>query len=161
MSVVHARTRRTKLGRWQDHLGLSTLGDLSGILPRAERALRELQTAGRAGKTLTNYVGTLGAFCKWCVQRGYLADDPLAAIAPFDTTPQTRRRAMASDEIAALLESSPAHRRPLYEVAFLTGLRVNELRNLTVNHLDVESGGLRLDAEWTRTASQVSSESPT
>ena len=112
--------------------------------------LRELQAAGRSGKTLTNYVGALGAFCKWCVQRGYLTIDPLASIAPFDTTPQSQRRAMTSEEITALLEVCPSHRRLLYEVAFLTGLRVNELRNLTVGHLDVENSGLRLDAEWTK-----------
>ena len=147
-SAIHARTRKTKLQWWQGQLGLSTHGDLTGILPRAEKVLRELQAAGRSGKTLTNYVGALGAFCKWCVQRGYLTIDPLASIAPFDTTPQSQRRAMTSEEITALLEVCPSHRRLLYEVAFLTGLRVNELRNLTVGHLDVENSGLRLDAEW-------------
>ena len=81
-SAIHARTRKTKLQWWQGQLGLSTLGDLTGILPRAEKVLRELQAAGRSGKTLTNYVGALGAFCKWCVQRGYLTIDPLASIAP-------------------------------------------------------------------------------
>ena len=149
-STIHARTRKTKLLWWQNQLALSTLDDLSGILPRVEKALRELQAAGRSGKTLTNYVGAIGAFCKWCVQRGYMANDPLAAIAPFDTTPKTIRRAMSTDEITALLEASPSNRRLLYEVAFLSGLRVGELRSLTVGHLDVENNGLRLDAEWTK-----------
>ena len=149
-SPIHARTRRTRLQWWQEQLGLSTLGDLHGILPRVEKTLRGLQAAGRSGKTLANYLGAIGAFCKWCVQRGYLEADPLAAVAPFDTTPQSKRRAMTQDEIMALLEVSPPHRQLLYEVAFLTGLRVNELRCLTVAHLDVENSGLRLDAEWTK-----------
>jgi integrase len=149
-SVIHSRTQETKLRWWQDQLGLSTLSDLPGILPRVEKALRELQTSGLTGKTLTNYVGPLGAFCNWCVQRGYLEADPIAAIAPFDTTPQTKRRAMTPEEIARLLEVSPPGRRLLYEVAFLTGLRVNELRSLTTAHLDVEHSGLQLDAEWTK-----------
>ena len=38
----------------------------------------------------------------------------------------------------------------LLETAFLSGLRVKELRNLETHHLDLERGGLRLDAEWTK-----------
>jgi hypothetical protein len=40
--IDHARNRRTRLSWWQDQLGLESLGDLVGILPRAEKALREL-----------------------------------------------------------------------------------------------------------------------
>ena len=38
----------------------------------------------------------------------------------------------------------------LYEVAFASGLRRKELMALTVDHLEVENCGLRLDAEWTK-----------
>jgi len=128
-----------------ERLGLSTLGDLPGILPRVEVGLRRLQADGRTGQTLANYAESLGAFCDWCVQRGYLADDPLKALAPFDTTPTTHRRAMAAEEIQRLLASCAPHRRLVYEVAFVSGLRANELRNLTDQHLDHERVGLRLD----------------
>jgi hypothetical protein len=133
-----------------ERLGLSTLGDLPGILPRVEVGLRRLQADGRTGQTLANYAESLGAFCDWCVQRGYLADDPLKALAPFDTTPTTHRRAMAAEEIQRLLASCAPHRRLVYEVAFVSGLRANELRNLTDQHLDHERVGLRLDAAWTK-----------
>ena len=99
---------------------------------------------------MANYAESLGAFCDWCVKRGYLDNDPLAALVPFDTTPQIRRRAMTVDEINRLLEAAPPYRRLLYETAFLSGLRANELRNLAVDHLEVERGGLRLDADWTK-----------
>ena len=36
------------------------------------------------------------------------------------------------------------------ETAFLTGLRANDLRNLTVEHLDVQRCGLHLEAAWTK-----------
>ena len=91
--ATHARNRRKHLGWWQDRLGLDTLVDLHGILPRVEGELRELQAQGRAGKTIANYAEALGAFCDWCVQRGYLSEDPLKALVPFDTTPRTHRRA--------------------------------------------------------------------
>ena len=89
----HALMRRTHLEWWQERLGLTSLADLEGILARVEKALRELQAQGRAGKTLANYAEALHSCCLWCVQRGYLAADPLKGMAPFDTSPQTQRRA--------------------------------------------------------------------
>jgi integrase len=132
-------------------LGLSTLANLDGILPQVEKELRSLHAKGRAGKTIANYAKTLAALCDWCLQRGYLADDPLKALAPFDTTPRTRRRAMTEEEITRLLGAVRVpRRRLLLETALLSGLRVNELRNLTTNHLDRHQGGLNLDATWTK-----------
>lgn len=147
---THARNRRMHLQWWQDRLGLIILADLQDILPRVEGALRELQKKGRAGKTLANYAEALGAFCDWCVQRGYLAADPLQSLVPFDTTPRTQRRAMTAEEITRLLAACAPHRQLLLETAFLSGLRVNELRNLARKHLDLERAGLNLDAEWTK-----------
>ncbi|GAJ16188.1 unnamed protein product, partial [marine sediment metagenome] len=92
----------------------------------------------------------LKAFCAWCMKRGYLDADPLKGLAPFDMTPKTRRRLLTRDEIGRLLDVAPEHRRLVYEVAVCTGLRANELRSLTVEHLDVRRSGLYLDAEWTK-----------
>ena len=92
----------------------------------------------------------MAAFCDWCEDRGYLDIDPLKALAAFDTTPITRRRALTGDEIGRLLEACAPHRRMLLETAFLTGLRANELRNLTVDDLDHEECGLHLRAHWTK-----------
>jgi integrase len=152
-SVLHAGKRRTHLTWWREGLGLATLADLGGVLPRMETELRGLQAKGKAGKTIANYAEALTAFCDWSVQRGFLAEDPLKALAPFDTTPQTRRRSMSQHEITRLLSACASHRRLLLETAFLSGLRVNELRNLTLDHLDTERPGLHLDAEWTKNRS--------
>jgi integrase len=148
--TTHARMRRSHLKWWGEFLGVETLKDIEGILPRVEEALRTLQQQGRAGKTVANYAEAIGAFCDWCVQRGYLAEDPLKAMAPFDTTPLTTRRAMTAEEIDRLLQACAPHRRMLMETAFLSGLRKNELRNLSVDHLDLEPSGLHLDAAWTK-----------
>jgi integrase len=147
---THVRNRITHLGWWQERLGMETLADLEGVLPRVEEALRELQVKGRAGKTLANYAEALAALCDWCLQRGYLASDPLKSLGRFDTTPQTSRRAMSKEEIIRLLKVCEPHRRLLLETAFMSGLRVNELRNLTINHLDHDRCGFRLDADWTK-----------
>ena len=158
----HAHQREKQLTWWRERLGLEALADVEGTLSRVEGALRELREAGRpdvhkrhqrgglSGKTLNSYADTLRAFCSWCVERGYLDANPLDGLAPFDATPETRRRAMTADEIALLLEAAPEHRRLLYETAFCTGLRAGELRALTVDALDMERSGLLLDAEWTK-----------
>jgi len=158
-SVTHARLRETHLKYWQDQLGLRTLADLDGVLPRVEKALREFVCLPRhegqqphkpTGKTLMNYAEAIHAFCVWAKGRGYLERDPLEGFARFDTTPKTERRAMTAEEIRRLLDVCAPHRRILYEVAFTTGLRANELRSLTIAHLDAERCGLRLDAAWTK-----------
>lgn len=156
-SRIHAAMRQTHLKFWRTRLGLKTLADFEGLLPRVEKVLRELQTKGSekkkiplSGKSLMNYTESIHAFCLWAKSRGYLSSDPLEGFAGFDITPKTIRRAMTESEIHKLLEWCAPHRRLLYEVAFCTGLRANELRQLTVDHLDVERSGLRLDAAWTK-----------
>ena len=71
---THAKERERKLAWWQERLGLETLGDVHGVLPRVEEALRELQAGGRpdvhrrhqrgglTGKTLSSYAETLKTF---------------------------------------------------------------------------------------------------
>lgn len=49
-------------------------------------------------------------------------------LAPFDTSPQTRRRALSAEEISRFLSTCAPSLRLLYETAFLSGLRANELR---------------------------------
>ena len=149
-SEKHSYKRRTHLLWWKDQLRLETLADLDGMLPRVEKAVRRLVKEGKTGKTQSNYAEALHAFCNYCLDRGYLAADPLKAMAGFDTTPQSQRRAMTPEEIRQLLAASPPDRRLLYETALFSGLRVNELKNLTVGHLDVDGCGLRLEAEWTK-----------
>jgi integrase len=143
---THLRNRTSQLDWWHAKLGDS----LDAIRLRSvETLLRDLQK-GRAPKTVANYAETIAAFSDWCVERGYLENDPLKDLHSLDTTPQTYRRSMTVEEITRLLEVCPSVRRLFLETAFLTGLRANELRNLTVEHLDVARGGLHLDAAWTK-----------
>ncbi len=122
-----------------------------------EAVLRELQTVGRngerrgvSGKTLANYAETLQSVCNWAKRRGYRDADPLDGMAPFDTTPETKRRALTAEEIRKVLEVAPDYRRILYEAAFTTGLRAEELRALTPESVDVGRGAVILDPAWTK-----------
>lgn len=147
---THQRMRKMHLAWWQERLGCELLSDLNGALGGVERALRELETAGKSGKTLQNYSEAIAAFCDWAVERQYLDGDPLEKLKGFDTTPSVRRRAMTPAEIRLLLEHCAPRRRLCYEAAFTTGLRAGELRSLKVSNLDVVRGGLTLDASWTK-----------
>jgi site-specific recombinase XerD len=155
----HADMRKNHLEFWTAQLGLKVVADLEQILPRVEKVLRGLRAKPRkkdakpteaCGKTKQNYVEALAAFCDWLLDRGYLKHDPLKGIAPFDTTPKTLRRAMTEEELYKFLNGCAPHRRLMYEVAFCTGLRARELRALRAHHLDVERGGLKLEAAWTK-----------
>jgi len=156
-SKEHARKQKTIMAFWKGELGLDVLGDLDGILPDVEGALRTLKTrtvgdkvVTRTAKTLANYTNTLRGFCSWCVERHYLDDNPLNDKARIDTTPEAVRRPMTTDEIRRLLAVAPPERKLLYETALCSGLRANELRSLAVGDLDAEKGGFRLHSEWTK-----------
>jgi len=149
-SPTHERKRARLLAWWQQQLALEEMGDFDGLLPRVEQQLQALQQAGRSGKTLQSYADAIKCFANWCVTRKYLETNPLQDLDSFATTPTYKRRALTVDEIRKLLGVAPEHRRLLYETAICTGLRAGELRALTLSHLDPESGGIRLEAAWTK-----------
>ena len=150
-SKTHLRMRRTHLDWWQQRLGLQKLADLDDdALPRVEAEIRELQARDKAPKTIANHCESLRSFCRWALQRGYLGRDPLAGMAALDTTPRVTRRAMSREEMERFLKAVPEDLRPTHEVAFATGLRASELRELSADDLDVENCGPRLHATWTK-----------
>jgi integrase len=57
---------------------------------------------------------------------------------------------LTDKEEKALLKAAPPERRLIYETALLTGLRANELRNLTVADVNFDLCQLHLKAEWTK-----------
>lgn len=140
----HRRKQAFHLAWWRDTLGLLALGDLDGCLGRVEHALRGLEAQGASGKTRANYAGSLQGFCSWALRRRYLAEHPLHEFVLPDTTRQTVWRDFTPAEIHLLLDHCAPHRRLLYEVTLFSGLRRNELRQLAIEHLDMEHSGLRL-----------------
>ncbi|MCZ7648220.1 MAG: tyrosine-type recombinase/integrase [Planctomycetota bacterium] len=149
-SKSHLRLRKARVQFWQERLALENLSDVYGILPEVEAVIRELQGQGNANKTIWNKVEALAAFCDWSLDREYLSNDPLKKLRKIDTTPKIVRRALTPDEIALLLAVSPPHRRLTYLVALTTGLRANELRNLTRKYLDLVNGGIIIDPAWAK-----------
>jgi integrase len=149
-TLKHQRQRAAQLAWWQGHLHLQFLGDCINILPGVERLVQERARQRRSSQTLKHDRNALTAFLAWCTRRGYLESDPLKRLSPLHVAPTITRRALTVDEIRNLLAHCPPGRRLLYETAMLTGLRANELRQLTMEHLDLDQCGLRLDAAWTK-----------
>jgi len=154
-SKVHQGKRTSLLLFWERRLGLKMMAELCGSLPRVEKVLRDLQSAGQtgkpcSGKTLQNYAETIAAFCDWAVRREYLAEDPLKHLEGFDTSPTFVRRAMTQDEVTRLLAVSPVQRRVLYVIAMITGLRAGELRQLLVSDFERNQGWLTLRKVFTK-----------
>ncbi|MCZ7645688.1 MAG: tyrosine-type recombinase/integrase [Planctomycetota bacterium] len=146
----HQVERRRLLKWWGERLNLETLGDLEGVLPRVDQVMRELEREGLAGKTMQTRIDTISSFCKWCIGRGYLKENPIKGIGHYDFTPKFRRRALSPEEVHRLLPVCKPFRRLLYEVAICTGLRAGELRALERRHLDVDRCGIHLDPGWTK-----------
>ena len=131
-------------------MDLKILGDLDGILPKVEAALRELHTKGQAGKTIMNLAEALTSFCLWCERRGYLDNNPLKGLERFDSTPRKIYRALTREELRKLMAVVPQDRKLLYAVASATGLRRGELHALRVSDLNLDLRALNLRAEITK-----------
>ena len=145
---THVLTKIRHLQEWQELLLVERLSDLYGILPKVEAVCRKWLDGGKSGKTVSIRVESLRSFIIWSKKRKYLMENPLEEISKFDTTPVTIRRAMTRDEIKQLLEGCAPHRRLLYEVAACSGLRENELRQLTPRHLDRDACALIIEKKW-------------
>ncbi len=145
---THCATKRRHLLEWKEALKLEHLTDLYGILPKVEAYTRVLMTGGKSGTSVSIRVGSLRSFILWCKKRKFLTENPIEEIAKFDTTPINIRRAMSKDEIKLLLEGCAPHRRLLYEVAACSGLRENELRQLTPRHLDRDNCAIVIERKW-------------
>ena len=147
-NITHAVMKERHLQFWREALALDVLADVYGILPRVEVECRKMLEAGNTGKTVWHKSESLRSFLLWCKKRKYITENPIEELGKFDTAPKVIRRAMSLDELHRLLENCAPHRKLLYEVAACSGLRENELRQLTPDHLDSENCALRIDREW-------------
>lgn len=141
---------------WEKKLKLATLSDVDGSLPRVEKIIGEVRTEGRPGsrkknktlttKTLRNLIGTFDGLLNWCAhpKRGYLPANPLAGLQRFSAEPETIWRALEPDELRRLLDHASDYLRVLVMIAATTGLRLGELRQLTIDDFDEKTSRLRL-----------------
>ena len=106
-----------------------------------------LLQSGRAAKTVSKAVSSLASYWTWLTQRGFVDGDhrsPWSGQAPAHTRPaegsEGRERAFTQAEAAALLAhcADDLLMTDFLRVAFLTGMRREEIARLTVS--DVQAG---------------------
>ncbi len=144
----------TVLGRCEDHLRhvdkrlRKLVRDckwtrLADMTPTSFQLWRKEQ-AGKAPKTLNEYLATLSAFWTWLRKQGRVSTNPFELVERTDTRGKERvkRRALSDKESVRLLEVA-GENQLAYVLPLYTGLRRTEVRTLRWSNLVLgESGGL-------------------
>ncbi len=148
LSANYRRETERHLRRAVAELGAKLLVDLSR--PKVEGWLRRLLVVQQradappvlaAIRTRNAYRDDLATFVEWCRVGGRCPTNPLADLPkPSAKSDRKRpRRALGRAEFARLCAAATPERAEIYRVMLLTGLRVNELRTLTVGRLDLDA----------------------
>lgn len=144
-----------------DKCGFKVWGDVD-----ANRILDHLASlrdqAGIGQRTFNSYLGSAQQFCRWMLkERRAMPPNPIEHLSLIKQTERKRqRRALTLEEIHKLLtatENGTTHhhmtgpeRALIYRLALESGLRANELRNLTVGSFNFEECTVTALAGYTK-----------
>jgi site-specific recombinase XerD len=153
------RTRRAygtdvgELGMWAGHMGLDP-DDLDYAWLR--RYAAHLSERGAAPSTLARKLASTRAFYRVLLQHGIVAANP-ADLLPAPKQPQRLPRTLKAADVAALLDRIPAgtplelRDRALFELAYGSGLRAEELVNLDVGSVEFDAESVRVEGKGGKT----------
>lgn len=105
--------------------------------------------SGLAPRTLNALLRDTGTFFRWMRRQRMVAENPLEFVQCIETRRLEKfRRALTVEEVQRLLATAPHERAVVYLTAVYTGLRRNELQQLTVGDfaLDREKPFVRVRA---------------
>ena len=108
-----------------------------------------LHERGDSNRSVARRLSSVRSFLSWCVEEEELASNPAACI-DSPKLPQNLPDVLSRKEITAIIEAPDTNTklgqrdRVILEVLYATGLRVTELISLTLRHVDVERGVLRV-----------------
>ena len=153
------RTRRiygrevAELATWAAAQGLGP-ADVTYRLLRGHAA--RLSTAGYAPRTLARKLAAVRSFFRSMVEHGDMAANP-ADLLPAPKLPQRLPRTLRQADVTALLDRIPAgtplelRDRALFELAYASGLRAEELVNLDLNSVDFDAEQVRVEGKGAKT----------
>ena len=153
------RTRRAygtdvgELALWAGHMGLDP-EDLD--YPWLRRYAAHLGGTGAAPSTLARKLASLRAFYRVLYEHGAVAANP-ADLLPAPKQPQRLPRTLKAAEVSALLDRIPTgtpleqRDRALFELAYGSGLRAEELVNLDVGSIDFDAEQVRVEGKGGKT----------
>jgi site-specific recombinase XerD len=120
------------------------------------RYLASLTEAGRAASTVGRKLAALRALLRVQVEAGLRSENP-AELLSAPRRPQRLPRVLKGEEVATLLERIPAttpleqRDRALFELAYASGLRAEELVSLRVTDIDFDREAVRIEGKGGKT----------
>lgn len=147
----YSEVQSNRLGWWERNLQVEYLSDIT--LSKVEEAMERIPGRGDqppSSKTRREYVALIKSFLGWCLDREILQKHPLKLLRLPDSQPEKDYRALTADEYNKILTVAPPIRALFYEASVMTGLRKQELLDLTAENIDVASGFLVLKAVQTK-----------
>jgi integrase/recombinase XerC/integrase/recombinase XerD len=153
---------RTRRAYGTDAAELAAWATANGLSPQAVdyKALRRwaarLSQRGAAPRTMARKLASVRGLFRSLVEHGEVASNP-ADLMPAPRLPQTLPKTLKPDEIARLLEKIPAatpleqRDRALFELAYSSGLRAEELVDLDVTSVDFDQEQVRVEGKGAKT----------
>lgn len=140
----HIRKLKAQITWWLAKTGWGNYAEIN--VRKAERILQKKSLETRliqgkkvkiTGKTVNHYKTALVSFVNYIRKEFQInGDDPLAGLSGWDTSVTYKTRDLTLDELKSLLKVAPVERRLIYLTAVITGLRREELSNLTGENYD-------------------------
>ena len=115
-----------------------------------------LSQSGAVATTVARKLAALRSFYRTLREHGAVAHNP-ADLVPAPKRPRALPRVLRADEVSALLERVPASTalelrdRAMFEVAYGSGLRAEELVSLDVASIDFDAEELRVEGKGAKT----------
>jgi integrase/recombinase XerC/integrase/recombinase XerD len=157
--AVAAKTRRayaidsSQFATWASSRGLEPA---SVSVRDLRRYLAGLAESGNASSTIARKLAVLRALLRVQTELGFRSENP-AELLSSPKRPQRLPRVLKPDEVATLLDRIPAttplelRDRALFELAYSSGLRAEELVSLDVESIDFDGECVRVEGKGSKT----------
>ena len=115
-----------------------------------------LSQRGAAPRTMARKLASIRSLFRSLLEHGEVASNP-ADLLPAPRLPQTLPKTLKPDDVARLLEKIPASTpleqrdRALFELAYSSGLRAEELVDLDVNSINFDQEQVRVEGKGAKT----------
>jgi integrase/recombinase XerC/integrase/recombinase XerD len=153
---------RTRRAYGTDAAELAAWATANGLTPQQvdykvlRRWAARLSQKGAAPRTMARKLASLRGLFRSLLEHGEVASNP-ADLLPAPRLPQSLPKTLKPDDIARLLEKIPASTpleqrdRALFELAYSSGLRAEELVDLDVTSIDFDGEQVRVEGKGSKT----------
>ena len=135
---------------FQEFMGVHTGDGVSAAAQNTcKKFVQHLKKSGLAVSTINRRIQSLRTFYNVLIKEGYRSDNPLDGIKPLKVAKQNETKWLERHQVRAIFEAIDNYPqgeekrirdRAIISVLVNTGLRVSELCNLKLEHLDFENG---------------------